>query len=453
MSSRCARPRIHLTARGWVNDPLGLTFHGGKYHAFQQHIPGKTEWAVNCHWSHATSVDLLSWIERPAALVPGDGDGGCFSGCVVSGPDGTAMFYTSVAEEECEIGRIRTATPVDASWDSWVKSPQWLSVPMPSEVEVVAFRDPFVWRDKRDEGMWRMIVGGGIKGGIGTIFGYSSHDQQSWAYDGVFAQTSGRDPFMGRVVLECPQFVEVDGQSVLIVSVGDQRGLLHSMYATGDHINGKFRSDPWRQLTHGSSYYAASSFTDAGGRPGLVHWIRGARSADDNDPWAGAMSIPHLLSFHGSTLVATPHPNVGRFRARLTEARIRSGRLASTDAPCDIGLGLHQGHAPVLINLRDAANETSLATLSFHDDAMSVATSTETAQLPLDPEEEGLRLVIDQGIIEAFGEKGVVAAVFVPPDHGRIAIDAEAAQDSGLSRVSVSEIRVIGRSERSVNPC
>jgi beta-fructofuranosidase len=445
--SRYARPRIHLTTRGWANDPLGLTFHGGKYHAFQQHIPGKTEWAVNCHWSHATSIDLLSWIERPAALVPGDGDGGCFSGCVVSGPDGTTIFYTSVPEEDYEIGRIRAATPVDASWDSWLKSPQWLFVPMPSDVEVVAFRDPFVWRDETDEEMWRMIVGGGIKGGIGTIFGYSSRDQQTWTYDGVFAQTGARDPFVGRVVLECPQFIEVDGQSVLIASVGDQLGLLHSMYATGDHIDGKFRSDRWRQLTHGSSYYAASCFTDAEGRPGLVHWIRGARSWDDNDPWAGAMSIPHLLSFHCSTLVAAPHPNVARFGQRLTEARIPSGPLASTDAPCDIELELHEGHAPVLIKLRDAANKTSLATLTFHRDAMSVATSTETAQMPLDPEEQSLRLVVDQGIIEVFGCKGAVAAVFAPPDHGQITIDAEAAQDSGLSRVSVSEIRTIGPSK------
>ena len=107
----------------------------------------------------------------------------------------------------------------------------------------------------------------------------------------------------------------------------------------------------------------------------------------------------------------------------------------------------------VILRLRQAEDDLRMRVLSFHDDAMSVATSTETAQLPLDPEEEGLRLVIDQGIIEAFGEKGVVAAVFVPPDPGRIASDAEAAQDSGLSRVSVSEILVIGRSERSVNPC
>ena len=57
-----SRPAFHFTAHsGWINDPLGLTFHGGQYHLFYQHIPGATDWAPQCRWGHATSADLLTW--------------------------------------------------------------------------------------------------------------------------------------------------------------------------------------------------------------------------------------------------------------------------------------------------------------------------------------------------------------------------------------------------------
>lgn len=92
------RPSFHLSATGWLNDPLGLTFHGGQYHLFYQYVPDVPMWDLACRWGHATSPDLVTWTERPVALAPGDGDGGCWSGSVVDPGDGTPawLFYTSV---------------------------------------------------------------------------------------------------------------------------------------------------------------------------------------------------------------------------------------------------------------------------------------------------------------------------------------------------------------------
>ena len=71
------RPLIHFTAdSGWINDPHGITYRDGEYHAFFQYIPGITHWAPNCHWGHAVGIDLLSLRELPVAIAPGDGDGG-----------------------------------------------------------------------------------------------------------------------------------------------------------------------------------------------------------------------------------------------------------------------------------------------------------------------------------------------------------------------------------------
>ena len=34
-----ARPALHLTAQeGWINDPVGLTYHQGLYHQFFQYV-------------------------------------------------------------------------------------------------------------------------------------------------------------------------------------------------------------------------------------------------------------------------------------------------------------------------------------------------------------------------------------------------------------------------------
>ena len=78
------RPRYHLSSRcGWMNDPNGFSFYGGKYHMFYQYYPYDNKWGP-MHWAHAESSDLLHWEYLPVILAPEeDYDGfGCFSGPV-----------------------------------------------------------------------------------------------------------------------------------------------------------------------------------------------------------------------------------------------------------------------------------------------------------------------------------------------------------------------------------
>ena len=89
-----ARPLFHLTPyTGWMNDPNGFSFYGGKFHLFYQYYPYETVWN-DMHWGHAVSKDLLHWTYLPAAMAPDKpyDDFGCFSGSAIETPDGKHLL-------------------------------------------------------------------------------------------------------------------------------------------------------------------------------------------------------------------------------------------------------------------------------------------------------------------------------------------------------------------------
>lgn len=76
------RPLAHFTSRcGWINDPNGLTYTGGKYLMYYQHNPAATTWE-NMHWGSAESDDLIHWREHGDVLFP-DERGTVFSGSAI----------------------------------------------------------------------------------------------------------------------------------------------------------------------------------------------------------------------------------------------------------------------------------------------------------------------------------------------------------------------------------
>lgn len=78
------RPQFHLSAaRGWINDPNGLVYYGGRYFCFFQHDPYGTQGSGgNKHWGLAVGDDLVHWREVGDVLYP-DGLGACWSGSAV----------------------------------------------------------------------------------------------------------------------------------------------------------------------------------------------------------------------------------------------------------------------------------------------------------------------------------------------------------------------------------
>ncbi len=280
-------PGFHAT-RGWLNDPHGVVHHGGRYHLFFQHVPDSVTWQPGISWGHAVSADLERWTELPVALAPESGELGCWTGCVVDGP---AILYTSVSEPDRDRGRVRAARSAGDDLLAWTRDD--LVVEPPDEADV--FRDPFVLRDGD---RWRMVVGGS-RAGVGTAFTFVSDDLRSWAYDGVLAAGDGTTG----AIWECPQLVDVDGVTTLVVSVHDGVDTRHVAAACGELVDGRFTCGLWQVLTDGAPY-APTAFRDLEGRLVLVFWLRGVAG----DGWAGALSAPYLLGRDGDRLVLERRP-------------------------------------------------------------------------------------------------------------------------------------------------
>ena len=395
------RPQFHFTANsGWINDPHGITYRDGEYHVFYQYVPEQTSWAPNCHWGHAKGADLLSLTELPIAIAPGEGDDGVWTGSLVTDEDGrTRIFYTSTTQPNIGIGRVRVATPDDAQWLAWSKGA--VVAEAPAELDIIAYRDPFVVREPDG---WRMFLGAGLRDGTATALSYRSADLVGWEYEGVALQRSTNevDPVWMGALWECPQIIDVDGRHVMVSSVWDDDVLHYAGYALGRYQDGVFTPESWGRLTYGKSYYAPSFFRDAAGRPCLVFWMRGIEDVEAG--WASAHSVPHVLTLDGDRLVATPHPDVEIVRGRVADdGRLPglAGDLVWTPAAADDLQILSGGALAASLHVADGK-----VVVRVDDDEWSMPTAAE------------IRVLLDGPVLAVSSRSGSFGAAIAPAgDH------------------------------------
>lgn len=390
------RPLLHFTAQsGWINDPHGITARDGEYHLFFQYVPDSLEWKPNCHWGHAVAPDLFSWTELPVAIAPGDGDDGIWTGSLVTDDDGaTRIFYTSTAEPDLDMGRVRVATPDDPAWLGWSKGA--VVAEAPDGLDLVTYRDPFV---VRDGDAWRMFVGAGSRDRSAMALSYRSDDLESWTYEGVAASRSSNEQAgaWAGVLWECPQIFEIDDRAVLLTSVWDGDPY-YAAYALGTYEAGVFTPASWGRLTWGPSYYAPSFFRDAAGRLCVTFWLRGVK--DEEAGWASAHSVPHVLSLAGDVLVATPHPDL---LARRGTPAI-DGRVSGLAADVEWG-----GSGELVVSSGDA---DVLRLRSTGSGELALDSGSETRTVP--HLGGSVRVVVDGPIVEVSTREGLLALAIDP---------------------------------------
>jgi sucrose-6-phosphate hydrolase SacC (GH32 family) len=294
--------------KGWMNDPNGLCYYKGEYHAFFQHNPFAPHWD-RMHWGHASGRGLLELAERQIALYPDmpyENDGGCFSGSAIEADGRLWLFYTSVSKELGQTQSVAYSSD-GYSFEKYGHNPVIRENPDGG----ADFRDPKVGRCG---GFYYMVCGSG-KDGVGKVLLFRSHDLLNWEYGGVLFEDASCGP-----VLECPDLFPLDGRWVLMFSmIGRERR--STQFVVGDFDGERFTERSRCTPEEGPHFYAPQTFEAPDGRRILFGWLYSwSKKLDEGADYAGALTIPRELYIKGDTV-------------RMRPAREAEPLLADSD-PC-----------------------------------------------------------------------------------------------------------------------
>ena len=277
--------------KGWMNDPNGLIYYKGQYHAFFQHNPYAPWWG-KMHWGHAVSSDLIHWEELPIALYPDkpyENEGGCFSGSAIEKDGRLYLFYTSVSRE------LKQTQSVAYS-DDGIHFVKYCNNPVipKNPLGFSDFRDPKV---TEIDGKYYMVVGTGNKD-TGKVILFSSKDLLQWDYIGVL--------FEGEEYancIECPDFFKIGSKYVLMFSK-IKKHEVH--FVVGDFVDGKLINYTICRPEWGIDFYTPQTFTD-GKRRIMIGWMyHWGKYAPLGCKFAGALTIPRELTLSGNKIINFP---------------------------------------------------------------------------------------------------------------------------------------------------
>ena len=269
---------------GWINDPNGLIFFQGRYHAFFQHYPHAPHWGP-MHWGHAVSEDLLHWELLPIALAPDqpyEDLYGCFSGSAVEREGRLWVIYTAVSKA---LGQTQCV-----AWsDDGIHFEKFSGNPViprsPVDPENKDFRDPKVI--PYEDG-YLLVVGAGVAGQASVEL-FRSPDLLTWEYVGPLFQTRDMGP-----VCECPDFFPLGDRWVLCFSRMDDRRV---QFVTGSFDGARFTPETFSQPEQGPDFYAAQSFPAPDGRRLCLGWMYSwERQVPEDAHRAGALTLPRQLT-------------------------------------------------------------------------------------------------------------------------------------------------------------
>ena len=319
--SKEERPDFHLTPRaGWMNDPNGFSYYKGQYHMFYQYYPYESKWGP-MHWGHAVSEDLLHWEYLPCALAPDEAydRDGCFSGSAVVLPDGRhLLMYTGVLKEHIERDTYREvqtqciAVGDGIDYEKYEQNPVLDEEDIPKGSSRFDFRDPKMW--KKADGTYACVVGNRPADGSGQILLYESADGFQWKFKSVLVSNCDR---FGKM-WECPDFFELDGKWVLLISPQDMlpKGFEYHngngtvcMIGEYDEASGTFKEEHDQSIDYGIDFYATQTILSPDGRRIMIGWMQNwdaCSMRSPEEPWFGQMSLPRELSVKNGKLYQKP---------------------------------------------------------------------------------------------------------------------------------------------------
>ena len=306
------RPAFHyLPPRKWMNDPNGTIYWKGRYHLFYQYNPDGP-WHGNIHWGHASSEDLIYWVDHPISLIPGpEGPDRqqCYSGAAFVNKEGIPThIYHGVPDGIC------LATSTDDLLLDWEKHPANPIIPDPGPGgEFVVTGAPCAWIEN---GIYYALTGNSIHAPDAAYL-FRSTDMATWEYMHPF--------YVGGQFTEpnedcgCPDFFLLNGKPVLSFT-SHARG---AQFYVGSYADHRFTPERHKRLGYGELcrigvYNEGLTLIDNRNRRILFGRISEARfaSAQRTSGWSGICALPMVLSLDDyDELLMDPIPELEALRS------------------------------------------------------------------------------------------------------------------------------------------
>lgn len=341
------RPKFHLSPKtGWMNDPNGLCYFGGKYHIFFQYSPFDTKPGLN-YWGHYATADFVNYEYLPPALCSDEQFDchGVYSGSAVVKGDELHLFYTGnvklMGDSYDYISSGREHNTVHAiSRDGVTFEKRAVALrnsDYPDDV-TCHVRDPKVYEY---DGVYVMLLGARTKDDIGQVLIYRSHDLERWEYSGRITSEK-KLGFMW----ECPDLISINGKLFLSFSpqgVESDGILYNNIYQSGyaeiiGDFPGNCKIGEFTELDRGFDFYAPQTFVDKNGRRILIGW-GGLPDIDDlyQNPtdrfgWKHVLTLPREVTERNGRLYQNPVKEIEALRRSRREYTF-SGEL-NADVGC-----------------------------------------------------------------------------------------------------------------------
>lgn len=304
----------HLTGQiGWINDPNGFSYMNDQIHLFYQHHPYSTSWGP-MHWGHATSDDFVKWRYEKTALAP-DQDydsAGAFSGSAIELNNQYYLLYTGASDE----GQVQAlATSLDGiNFEKYDHNPVIGASLLPPNTSTTDFRDPKMF--KRNDWIYAILSVRHTNSIYSSLLLYKTRDMLNWQYAGRPFSNSAQYADKLGIMLECPDFITVDGQDMILVSpqsVTNHRNSDGNVYITGSMnwdtgVLENVNYEVIKEIDAGFDFYAPTTMTHPDGRIVMVAWMAGWNRTPVTSQfgYAGAQTFPRQLNYIDGQLIQTP---------------------------------------------------------------------------------------------------------------------------------------------------
>ncbi len=414
------RPQFHFSPRfGWTNDPNGLVFYNGRYHLFFQHNPFGVHWG-NMTWGHATSDDLMTWVEEGDELYP-DPLGTIFSGSAAVDVNNTTGFQTDpnglpplVLMYTYNGPSMRYGNPASQalaySLDDGKTFTKYEGNPTLPHV-IGGNRDPKIfWYEPTK----RWITALYLDGEDYALF--ESEDLKSW-------NELCRIEKLG--CSECPDIFELPVD-------GDETNKLWVFWGgNGKYLLGKFDGKTFERVSEpldakwGGNDYAAQSYSDTPGRRIQFSWMQGG--AYPGMPFNQQFTVPRELTLRtcadGVRLCINPVAEVAQIREKEVDLQVAdtaNGRVWSPREGVSSDYDLLDVEATIKVgNAEKFELELRGQKYEFDVASKTVKYGEVVAPLPVVDGVVTLRIVLDRASIELFLNAGEsqIAACFVSQDE------------------------------------